>query len=355
MSLGQTPQIAPSDQDSTLHGSWIRKITQESILPAFKLFVFAPKVVQPISVLGGTTVSDERGLRVMPTVKPEPWVGTWRPHRPRGPIAALYGSPGPKYALPGLTGTATVANQPLFQHSYCSIITIIEVVCPCFLHKGSSKHDPTKYKAPMFSMGTRHKLGKSDSSPGPKYLIPSNVTRLGQDGTPAFSLQSRPKEAGLFQTPGPGKYSPEQSDKVIFRSAPAFSLSGRCKEVSPSQTPGPDTYNLPPVLGSKTVTTTGVPAYSLVGRTKTGSFIEDLKKTPGPAAYKVADPCIYKKKPPQFSMTGRNFPPGDTTKTPGPGAYSPEKVTFTRAKAPSFSLGLRHSEYITPLIADVSE
>uniref|UniRef100_A0A8C7ELI2 Ciliary microtubule associated protein 1B n=1 Tax=Neovison vison TaxID=452646 RepID=A0A8C7ELI2_NEOVI len=28
------------------------------------------------------------------------WVGPWRPHRPRGPIAALYRGPGPKYMLP---------------------------------------------------------------------------------------------------------------------------------------------------------------------------------------------------------------------------------------------------------------
>ncbi|TKS70647.1 PiggyBac transposable element-derived protein 3 [Collichthys lucidus] len=35
----------------------------------------------------------------------EAWVGTWRPHKP---IAALYGSPGPKYALPGLTGRCPV-------------------------------------------------------------------------------------------------------------------------------------------------------------------------------------------------------------------------------------------------------
>lgn len=38
----------------------------------------------------------------------ENWVGTWRPHKPRGPIAALYSSPGPKYALPGLTGIANL-------------------------------------------------------------------------------------------------------------------------------------------------------------------------------------------------------------------------------------------------------
>lgn len=35
------------------------------------------------------------------------WVGPWRPHRPRGPIAALYRSPGPKYNLPSNTGTGS--------------------------------------------------------------------------------------------------------------------------------------------------------------------------------------------------------------------------------------------------------
>lgn len=40
----------------------------------------------------------------------ENWVGTWRPHRPRGPIAAFYSSPGPKYALPGLTGITNLLD-----------------------------------------------------------------------------------------------------------------------------------------------------------------------------------------------------------------------------------------------------
>ena len=38
------------------------------------------------------------------TVKDDVWVGAWRPHKPRGTIAALYSNPGPKYALPGATG-----------------------------------------------------------------------------------------------------------------------------------------------------------------------------------------------------------------------------------------------------------
>ncbi|KAI1888000.1 hypothetical protein AGOR_G00180540 [Albula goreensis] len=75
------------------------------------------------------------------------WVGSWRPHKPRGPIAALYSSPGPKYALPGNTGRES--------------------------------HDPRKAKAPAFSFGIRRTQSLSDASPGPSYLVPSSVTRKG--------------------------------------------------------------------------------------------------------------------------------------------------------------------------------
>uniref|UniRef100_A0A672GKJ0 Tripartite motif containing 35-30 n=1 Tax=Salarias fasciatus TaxID=181472 RepID=A0A672GKJ0_SALFA len=249
----------------------------------------------------------------------DPWVGTWRPHKPRGPIAALYGSPGPKYGLPGLTG--------------------------------GSQHDPTKHKAPAFSMGTRHCEFKGQHSPGPAHSIPSNVTRTGRDGTPAFSLCGRLRDPLIFKGPGPGHYAPEQAEKSVFPAAPAYSLSGRSKERSTSLTPGPAAYSLPPVLGPKTVTTTSAPASSLGHRSKSGSFYEDLKKTPGPATYKVVDPSSYKQKPPQFSMAGRHFAPEENIKKPGPGAHYPEQIfTFGFSKAPSFSFGLRHSQYTTPLI-----
>ncbi|KAK7891997.1 hypothetical protein WMY93_023960 [Mugilogobius chulae] len=256
----------------------------------------------------------------------DPWVGSWRPHRPRGPIAAMYGSPGPKYSLPGLTG--------------------------------EKLHCVTKFKAPNYSFGIRHDLSGSPHfsiSPGPRYLVPPNITRQGRDGTPAFSLHSRPKEPRIAQAPAPGHYSPEKSTKSVFRSSPAFSLSGKTKEGTNDRVPGPATYHLPEVIGPKTVVTSSAPVYSLCGRSKTGGFAEDLKKTPGPAAYRVVDSCLYKEKPPQFSMTGRNFAPGETTKKPGPGAYRPEMVTSTKSKAPSFSFGLRHSEYIAPLIVDRTE
>ena len=43
----------------------------------------------------------------------------------------------------------------------------------------------------------------------------------------------------------------------------------------------------------------------------------------------------------------------DSTRKPGPGAYSPENVRIDKPNLPSFSLGIRHSEFITPLIVGV--
>ena len=48
-------------------------------------------------------------------------------------------------------------------------------------------------------------------------------------------------------------------------------------------------------------------------------------------------------------------PPPDSTRKPGPGAYSPEKVHVNKPTQPKFSLGIRHSEYVTPLIIEVRE
>jgi len=45
----------------------------------------------------------------------------------------------------------------------------------------------------------------------------------------------------------------------------------------------------------------------------------------------------------------------DSTKKPGPGAYSPEKVSVNKPSAPKFSLGIRHSEYVTPVIIEVRD
>uniref|UniRef100_A0AAY5EP76 Uncharacterized protein n=1 Tax=Electrophorus electricus TaxID=8005 RepID=A0AAY5EP76_ELEEL len=225
------------------------------------------------------------------------WVGSWRPHKPRGPIAALYSSPGPKYALPGATGV--------------------------------NDHDPRKWKAPAYSFGSRHRHFSPSCSPGPGYLVPSNITRIGHDGTPAYSLYSRLKDSQPFQTPAPGRYCPEKAGKTAYYSAPAYSLSSRTKVFYNDQTPGPAAYMLPSLVGPNTVNKRSAPNFSLTGRTKKGSFYEDLQKTPGPGSYRVVDPSVYRSKPPQYSLTSRTSMPGDKTKKPGPGAHCPEQVRQT--------------------------
>uniref|UniRef100_A0A8C2G1I2 Tripartite motif containing 35-30 n=1 Tax=Cyprinus carpio TaxID=7962 RepID=A0A8C2G1I2_CYPCA len=226
----------------------------------------------------------------------EVWVGPWRPHRPRGPIAAMYNSPGPTYALPGATGM--------------------------------NNHDPRMQKGPAFSFGTRHRGLQANSSPGPGYLVPSNITRVGRDGTPAYSVYGRPKDIQPFQTPGPGRF-PQIHTATLQEQVHFLSL-----------------------LGSRVVNKASAPNVSFSGRSAIGSFHEDLRKTPGPGTYQVVDSCVYKHKAPEYSITGRNFTPGDITKKPGPGAHHPERVTFTVSKAPSYSFGIRHSEYIAPIIVD---
>uniref|UniRef100_A0AAY5E8Y2 Uncharacterized protein n=1 Tax=Electrophorus electricus TaxID=8005 RepID=A0AAY5E8Y2_ELEEL len=235
------------------------------------------------------------------------WVGSWRPHKPRGPIAALYSSPGPKYALPGATGV--------------------------------NDHDPRKWKAPAYSFGSRHRHFSPSCSPGPGYLVPSNITRIGHDGTPAYSLYSRLKDSQPFQTPAPGRYCPEKAGKHYLS----------------EQYYWPAAYMLPSLVGPNTVNKRSAPNFSLTGRTKKGSFYEDLQKTPGPGSYRVVDPSVYRSKPPQYSLTSRTSMPGDKTKKPGPGAHCPEQVTMTRPQAPRFSFGVPHSEFITQLIVDISD
>lgn len=136
--------------------------------------------------------------------------------------------------------------------------------------------------------------------------------------------------------------------------------------------PSPNSYTLPSLIGSKVPNKTASSAFSMAGRPNTGSFAEDLAKTPGPGRYHAVPQITYATKPPAYSMLGRSFMPGgkmesayefyihssnllDSTKKPGPGAYSPENVYLNKPAAPNFSLGIRHSEFETPLILEASE
>nr|XP_008107259.1 PREDICTED: outer dense fiber protein 3 isoform X2 [Anolis carolinensis] len=214
----------------------------------------------------------------------EKWVGTWRPHRPRGPIMAQFTSPGPKYYIQGATGHVS--------------------------------HIPTKRKAPAYSMPSSRPLPRKDCSPGP-YPVQASMTYRGRKSAPAYSMGSRPT-AKVEITPGPG----------------------------------PNAYMIPGVLGPHLVDKTSNPSYTMVGKTMRGSFLEDLHKTPGPAAYHKPHTEVYKKRAPKYSMGMRNAALR-SGKIPGPADYEIGKVSMIKSCAPVVTFGIKHSDYTTPLIVDV--
>lgn len=221
----------------------------------------------------------------------EVWVGTWRPHRPRGPIAALYRGPGPKYKLPPNTGY--------------------------------NLHDPSRPRAPAFTFGTRIPTQHKSCGPGPGYLVPARMTVRGSDGAPAFSIYGRLHHSAPFLTPGPGRYFPERAGNATRPSAPRHTIAARNWSVlSKQKSPGPGAYSVPSLLGPRVVGKVSAPTYSIYGRSSVGSWFEDLSKTPGPCAYHVVNPGVYKARAPQFSMLARTSVPQDSSQKPGPAAYN---------------------------------
>ncbi|XP_059793290.1 ciliary microtubule associated protein 1B isoform X4 [Balaenoptera ricei] len=179
------------------------------------------------------------------TMGSEVWVGPWRPHRPRGPIAALYSGPGPKYKLPASTGYIL--------------------------------HDPSRPRAPAFTFGARLPTQQTSRGPGPGHLVPARMTVRGRDGAPAYSIFGRPRHAAPFLTPGPGRYFPERAGNAAYPSAPRHTIAPRNWGLrAESQTPGPGTYTVPSLLGPRVVGKVSAPIYSIYGRSAVGSFCEDL-------------------------------------------------------------------------------
>lgn len=247
---------------------------------------------------------------------------------PRGPISAMYSTPGPAYALPGLTGI--------------------------------QEHDPRSVhnRGPAYSFGLKNGKFKDDCSPGPTYYPNPRITKEGKDGTPSYSLYSRHNDKNNTNNPGPGTYKPEEKQhmEAAYNKPAAYSFGTRHKNRGTDNTPAPNYYSLPGMLG-KTVQSQKKqsPSYTVTGRSKIGGFHEDLQKTPGPGNYNIVPNGKYKTEQPHYSMLGRNAMPGDGTLKPGPGSHSPEKVTVNKNSAPGYSFGIRHTQYEAPLIVDVKE
>ncbi|XP_076445517.1 ciliary microtubule associated protein 1A-like [Babylonia areolata] len=204
---------------------------------------------------------------------------------PRGPVAAMYKSPGPIYSLPPLTGQV--------------------------------QHDPRSVhlKEPAYSFGIRTPPYGKDCSPGPKYNPNAKIYRDGKDGSPHFSMAGRFSGPKPFSGPGPAAYSPEKSFPTSTHpTAPVYSMHDRTALANKFKTPGGIVDSTKPTK----------PLYSMAPRSNRGSFSEDLAKAPGPGTYNTTKPSVYKRKMPEYTLGPRVFPPGDTSVKPGPGTYRPE-------------------------------
>ncbi|KAK2494421.1 hypothetical protein MC885_013991 [Smutsia gigantea] len=231
--------------------------------------------------------------------------------------------------------------------------------------RGYILHDPSRPRAPAFTFGTRFPTQQTSCSPGPGHLVPARMTVRGPDSTPAYSIYGRPRHAAPFLTPGPGRYFPERAENAAYPSAPRHTIAPRNWGVhTEKHTPGPAAYTVPSLLGPRVVGKASAPTYSLYGRSAVGSVFEDLSKvagvgwppggplkvgTPGPCAYHVVNPGIYKSRAPQFTMLARTSLPQDSAQNPGPAAYNVDQ----HRKPRGWTFGIRHSDYVARTVTNM--
>lgn len=155
-------------------------------------------------------------------------MGTWRPHRPRGPIMALYSSPGPKYLIPPTTGkplglweggageakarsgvglgssVTPRPSTPLGSMGVGGKGTVWFQAAQNPRPAGFVKHTPTKLRAPAYSFRGAPMLLAENCSPGPRYSVNPKILRTGKDLGPAYSILGR-YHTKTTLTPGPGE------------------------------------------------------------------------------------------------------------------------------------------------------
>ncbi|XP_065603833.1 ciliary microtubule associated protein 1A-like [Cyrtonyx montezumae] len=249
-----------------------------------------------------------------------PWVGTWRPHRPRGLISAQYPKPGPQYSIPGTTGYVG--------------------------------HNPTKVRAPAYSIRGSKLPAVESCGPGPCYLVDPAITRNGKSVPPGTRFQGRPRTK-IVITPGPSDYSIETASKHVFKCPPVLSMASRREPIKADRTPGPNSYTLPRVLGPNTAYTSASPCYSLRGRSQRGRFDEDLAKTPGPAALPRITVNACKTRAPAYTMAARPKLDVLNALNPGPADYTVSRgVRLIKPQAPASTFGIKHSIYTAPVITE---
>jgi hypothetical protein len=101
------------------------------------------------------------------------------------------------------------------------------------------------------------------------------------------------------------------------------------------------------------------PAWSLRGRSDFGGahYTGVKSANPGPASYGSVNPTVYKARSAGYTIQGRTHLKDYTTlkDNPGPNAYNPWNLGQQSAVKRGFTMGVRHSEYVMPLISNVDK
>lgn len=209
---------------------------------------------------------------------------------------------------------------------------------------GTSDHCITKKQAPAFSIGIPYKW-KTNDSPGPLYNYDANLTHQGIQQPPSYSLSGRPRKKAPEVLPGPGAYDSHNVKDPL----PRISMGQRLKQPA-NDVPPPNAYSVKTGIGSGAANEKKPPSCTIRSRPALGSTYYPTFKAavPGPAAYGVTDAnrstksCTIKSR---YAVKEYNT----AKEAPGPGAYEIKSAGEAGARR-GFSMGIRHSEYLMPLI-----
>jgi hypothetical protein len=224
---------------------------------------------------------------------------------------------------------------------------------------GTKDHCLTKSQAPAYTIGQKYQ-DRQVSGPGPTYYYDSAITFRGKAHAPAYALSGRPRQKGNDVTPGPGDYDTHNiRDGIVSdeHKTPSVSIGQRTKLPSKTEVPPPNAYDVRCGFLSRSQTAKNGPAWSLRGRSGVGGLHYCSMKAdiPGPASYGCVNPSIYKPHSGTgFTIQGRTHNKDYTTlkDNPGPNLYNPLATDISCSGRKGFTMGIRHSEFIIPLIAN---
>lgn len=157
-------------------------------------------------------------------------------------------------------------------------------------------------------------------------------------------------------SPGPGSYNPQNTKAGAIsseRKVPSIVIGQRTKWPFKNEAPPPNSYDKPTTVGTGSANVRGAPAWSFTARSDVGGFAYELihKGNPGPGSYGATEPGIFKTRSSSYSMQARTVCKeyNSAKETPGPGSYDPK---LPKQRKGGFTMGVRHSEYVLPLITD---